>query len=330
LLDRAGKCFVADYDSPWKEALDVFFEASLELFFPPACADIDWSQPYKSLDKELQQIAPDSDAGRKYVDKLFEVRLKNGVEQWILIHIEVQMDDASEFPVRMFVYHYRIFDKYNRREIVSFAILGDDNPDWRPQSYSYQRWGMEVALRFPVVKLLDYAARRAELEASENPFATVVLAHLNTQETCQRLGERQARKFALVKRLLERGWDAKKVRQLFRVIDWLMELPSDLKIEFSKQLTSYQEEKQMPFIDTFEEIGMERGLSKGLSQGLSQGRLEDIAMILDHRFPDVSSQLVSEIRQIHDHAQLKKILLAATTVASPEELRNLWASDSVS
>ena len=33
-----------------------------------------------------------------------------------------------------------------------------------------------------------------------------------------------------------------------------------------------------------------------------------------------------EIRLIHDEEQLAKILHAAETVASPEELRNLWAS----
>jgi hypothetical protein len=69
----------------------------------------------------------------------------------------------------------------------------------------------------------------------------------------------------------------------------------------------------MPFINTFEEIGMERGLAKG--------RLEDIETILEHRFPDASGQLVSEISQIDDLEQLKKILLAAATAASPEELR---------
>ncbi len=309
---------MADYDSPWKEALDVFFEAFLELFFPQAHADIDWSQPYKSLDKELQQIAPDSDAGRRYVDKLFEVRLKSGVKQWILIHIEVQMDDKSDFPVRMFVYHYRIFDKYNRREVVSFAVLGDDNPDWRPQSYSYQRWGTEVGFRFPVVKLLDYAARRAELETGDNPFATVVLAHLDTQETRQKLGERKDRKFALVKRLLERGWAARQVRQLFRVVDWLMELPDDLIIEFDDQIAQYQEEKRMPFIDTFEKIGMERGRADAFTKGIEK--------LLTLRFRDATGGLMSEIRQIHDHEQLEKILDAAATVASPDELRKLWAN----
>jgi hypothetical protein len=70
----------------------------------------------------------------------------------------------------------------------------------------------------------------------------------------------------------------------------------------------------MPFIDTFEEIGMERG------------RLEAIETILKHRFPDASGQLMTEIRQVHDYEELKKILLAAATAASSEELRKSWAN----
>jgi 1,2-phenylacetyl-CoA epoxidase catalytic subunit len=46
---------MSDYDSPWKEALDEFFEPFLELLFPAAHADIDWTRGYESLDKELQQ-----------------------------------------------------------------------------------------------------------------------------------------------------------------------------------------------------------------------------------------------------------------------------------
>ena len=98
----------------------------------------------------------------------------------MLIHVEVQMSDDGKFPWRMYVYNYRLFDKYNV-EVASFAVLGDDNPRWRPHSFGYRRWGSEVGFRFPIVKLLDYAERRAELEASSNPFATVVLAHLDTQ-----------------------------------------------------------------------------------------------------------------------------------------------------
>ncbi len=87
------------------------------------------------------------------------------------------MTDEAGFPRRMYVYNCRIFVMYNR-EVASFAVLGDDDPRWRPQSYGYRRWGVEAGLRFPIVKLLDYAGRRSELEESSNPFATVVLARL--------------------------------------------------------------------------------------------------------------------------------------------------------
>jgi len=46
-------------------------------------------------------------------------------------------------------------------------------------------------------------------------FATVILAHLDTQETRQDQVERKDRKFRLVKRLRERGWDQTQVRELF-------------------------------------------------------------------------------------------------------------------
>jgi hypothetical protein len=303
---------MADYDSPRKEALDFFFEPFLGLFFPEAHADIDWGRGCESLDKELQQIAPEAEIGRRYVDKLVKVWLKSGAEQWVLVHVEVQMSDDGRFAWRMYVYNYRLFDKYNR-EVASFAVLGDDNPRWRPQSFGYRRWGTEVGLRFPIVKLLDYAARRSELEKSSNPFATVVLAHLDTQETRRDPGERKDRKFRMIKRLRQRGWSETQVRQLFRLIDWIMELPDLLADELRKEVQQYEEKEHMPFI-TFPE-----------RYGLATGRLEGIEAILELRFRDAGSQLMPEIRLISDPQKLEQILHAAKTVASPEDLRKLWA-----
>ena len=54
-----------DYDSPWKEALDFYFDAFLALLFPDAHAQIDWSRGYESLDKEFQQIVREAEVGRK-------------------------------------------------------------------------------------------------------------------------------------------------------------------------------------------------------------------------------------------------------------------------
>jgi hypothetical protein len=164
-----------DYDSPWKEALDRYLEPCLAFFFPRVHADIDWARGHEMLDKELQPIVRQAKHGRRHVDKLVKVWLTTGEEKWLLIHIEVQASKEGEFPERMYVYNHRIFDRYGR-EVISLAILADDDPAWRPSRYEYARWGFRAGIEFPVVKLLDYAPKYLELEADPNPFAVVVLA----------------------------------------------------------------------------------------------------------------------------------------------------------
>jgi hypothetical protein len=57
-----------DFDSPWKEALDAYFEPFLALLFPEVHRQIDWSRGYESLDKEFQQVVREAELGRRYVD----------------------------------------------------------------------------------------------------------------------------------------------------------------------------------------------------------------------------------------------------------------------
>jgi hypothetical protein len=68
----------ADYDSPWKEILEQFFEPCLRFFFPRLHAQIDWRHEIVFLDKELQQISYDAETGRHTVDKLVKVQLLGG------------------------------------------------------------------------------------------------------------------------------------------------------------------------------------------------------------------------------------------------------------
>jgi hypothetical protein len=111
-----------DFDTAWKEALDAYFEPFMAFFFADAHREIEWSRGVEMLDKELQQISPESERGRRVADKLARVRRTNGHEEWILVHIEVQSQREREFAERMFVYNYRLFDRYNRK-VASFAIL---------------------------------------------------------------------------------------------------------------------------------------------------------------------------------------------------------------
>ncbi len=144
-----------DFDSLWKEILERYFTNFLDFFFPVAHADIDWSRGYTFLDKELQQVTRDADLGRRIADKLIQVWLRDGVETWVLIHLEIQSQEETDFAERMFVYHYRLFDRYKHR-VVSLAVLGDERATWRPEAFGYDLWGCELHFRFPIVKLFDY------------------------------------------------------------------------------------------------------------------------------------------------------------------------------
>src|SRR5947207_4793086 len=107
----------------------------------------------------------------------------------------------------MFRYNIRCFELYDR-PVVSLAILTDDDPDWRPKGFAYGAWGSRTGMRFPIVKLLDYAGRREELSASDNPVAPIVLAHLEARATRHEAEDRRHAKMRLVKQLYGRGWSA--------------------------------------------------------------------------------------------------------------------------
>ncbi|MFL9449959.1 hypothetical protein AB0758_02270 [Tolypothrix bouteillei VB521301_2] len=138
----------ANYDESWKVAIEQYFEPFVAFFFPEAHREIAWERGYEFLDKEFTQIIRDAEIGTRFVDKLLKVWLRDGEEAWLLLHIEIQSQTDSGFAKRIFTYNYKIFDRYGR-EVVSLAVLGDSQPNWRPQEYGYGRWGCSMQLRFP-------------------------------------------------------------------------------------------------------------------------------------------------------------------------------------
>jgi len=260
-----------DYDSPWKEVLERYFPEFMAFFFPQTAADIDWEVGYESLDRELQQVVRDAETGRRFADKLMKVRRNDGDAQLVLIHIEVQGEYDKAFAERMFVYHYRLYDRF-RRPIASFGVLCDDSDNWRPQQYRSELWGCETLLRFPTVKLVDYDMRWQELEASRNPFAVMVMAHLKTRATRKDPQARLHWKLNLVKGLYEKGYSREDVLELFRFIDWLLVLPHGLDQRFRYQLKEYEATMSRPYVTSVERSGIEEGFQQGRAFGLMKER----------------------------------------------------------
>ncbi len=304
-----------DYDGVWKEALDEYLDAGLALLFPAAHAEVDWSRGYESLDKELQQIAPESEVGKRYVDKLYKVWRKDGTPGWILIHIEVQVWPDGAFEERMFVYNYRAYDRV-RRPVASLAVLADENPKWRPSHFGWTALGCTHALTFPPAKLLDFRGAEEALMVSANPFAKVVLAHLKTQETRGDPAARHLWKIRLVRALYEQGLSAGDVRKLFRFIDWLMDLPLTLDRVFWQQVRQVQEERKMPFITTPQRVGRLEGLFEG------------IRVCLKIKFGEAGLQLVPEVERLYEADKVEAVLHAIEAASMLDDVRKVVAAQS--
>jgi hypothetical protein len=312
-----------DFDTAWKEALEALFEPFMSFFFPEAHRDIDWTREVLMLDKELEQIAPESELGRHVVDKLVKVWRTNGQDEWVLVHVEVQSQQETEFAKRMYVYNYRLFDRYNRK-VASFAILGDDRPAWRPQRFGYELWGTKVGIEFAIAKLLDYASDEAALEANPNPFAVVVLAHLKAQATAHDDEARRVSEVRLIRGLYERGFNAEQIRQLYHLIDRMKGLPEPLADLAWREIRDFEREKSMPFKTGAERVGREEGLAEGLARGREEGLLAGIAVALRIKFGQSGLALLPEIRQIDDVGLLQTILDGVPQADSPDALRRHW------
>lgn len=264
-------------DTAWKEILDNYLKDFFDYCLPQVSDLIDWDRKYVTLDKELQKIIKGAITGKRILDKLFKVFLKNGDEQWVLIHIEIQNQDDFDFAKRMFTYSYRIYDKY-QQPIISCAVLTDEQKNWRPNQYEIGLAGSYLKSEFLVIKILDYIDQIDELEKSNHLFACLIYSQLKAIENKYKPHEERKRiKFSLTKRLYEKGFAKNDIINLYKFIDWLIGLPTNLELEYNHEVHYLEESKKMAYVSSMERYGLAKGLEQGLAQGKLEGKLEGFA-----------------------------------------------------
>jgi hypothetical protein len=97
-------------------------------------------------------------------------------------------------------------------------------------------------------------------------------------------------------------------------------LPEELEQGFLDQILAYEKEKQMPYINTAERLGMKRGLQKGTLTATREAVLE----ILEVRF-GATSDMAEHLLRIEDPGFLKKLHRKALQVQSLEEFEREMA-----
>lgn len=286
---ESGRDIGDDYDSPWKDILHSAFPEFMAFFFPDAEARIDWRQPHEFLDTELRQVVQDAELGRRHADVLVRVTTLDGLTEHVYVHVEVQGGRESDFARRMFVYNYRLFDRFDA-PVASFAVLADDDPRWKPDGFSFEALGLTHSVQFGIAKLLDHEQRLEQLQEDANPFALVTAAHLLTRRTRGDAERRYEAKLRLIRLLYRQGWARQQVLDLFAVLDWMMRLPATLQQRLWQDVDAMDEEKRMAYVTTWEQRGIEKGREQGLEQGRALGQAALLERQLSRRFGTLSEE----------------------------------------
>lgn len=274
-------------DEIWKRSIHTLFKPMVRFYFPDLHLMVDWEDKKPAfLEEELANLFGPENAGKRYVDILTRVFLKDGSDKFILLHVEVQGygsgdRDAKEFEMRMFQYYYRIWDKWKSRDIIALAILTDDNDRYRPVRYHHEFYGTRVTYEFNVSKVMD--CDEEELTADTNPFATLMLAAKKALKVRRSDDEtKKIFKLSLIRMGLTKGYTEEELRSLFYFVDWAVQFSGlEAKREFVEEVRALakKEERAMPYVTSIEEITKE--------ETMEEARLEFAFTMLAAGEPDV-------------------------------------------
>jgi hypothetical protein len=259
------------YDSAWKNIIRKLFKEFLEFFFPDIYEAIDFTKGVQFLDKELNEIDPDSNLGDRVADVLVKVHLKTGRTGYIciFIHLEVQNQAIEDFMEKMYIYNFRVFELLigKRTAVISAAILGDEDVNFRPDEYLVSLLGFELRMKIPIVKIIDYKLKkelREKLETSTNPMSMVVKAQLKSHEVNESDSERR---FEVTKELIRQCYSHEysevNTRLVMKFFAMVIRLPEAFKTRIKQVIKKAEEDFKMEYVPLWERDAERKGKKIG-------------------------------------------------------------------
>jgi predicted transposase YdaD len=301
-----------------KAAFEELFPYLLRFCFPGADNVFDFRKGFVFLDKELTELFPElkKHGGSRFVDMLVKTFLKNGKEEWILVHIEIQGGSTKGFPKRMFQYWYRIYDRYGV-DITALAIFTGSKRQQHPGTFHKTFMGTEIIYRYNAYHIFDHS--EAELLAMDNPFALIVLAAQKALLQGKVPEEELANhRLTVARALIQRNkFSHKRIEKLlFFLKNFIYIGNEEINRKFDKQIEQLTGGKvtTMGIIETIKKIerdeGIEIGREKGIEEGIEKGKQEVIENLIiklglsDKQVADIAEMPVSFVKKVR--ASLKK------------------------
>ncbi|BBH40682.1 hypothetical protein myaer102_32620 [Microcystis viridis NIES-102] len=163
------------------------------------------------------------------------------------------------------------------------------------------------------------------MEASSNPFAIIVMAHLKTKATTGKLPQREQWKWKLIRGLYEKEFEREQIIKLFEIIDNMMTLSPELQSSLESKIKQFEEEKTMPLMSNMELRGIERGKEIGKEIGALENARDFVKTVLESRLGEVPLDVEQYLNKVSVLSTLQEIVKLAATANSLAEFKQSFA-----
>jgi hypothetical protein len=298
-------------DILWKVVLEEVFVDLLRFVYPDADQVYDMERGFRFLDKELAELnpQPDEEKDSRFADKLIQVYHRDGLEEWVLLHVEVQGDtnDQDGFAERMYTYFYRIRDKHHLLVSALAIFTGQDGNDM-PARYSYEYRGTRLTYEYPTISVQAFSDD--ELANSPNPFAQVVVAaRIRLKEGRVSEDELLNLKVLAARRLFAKGFETDKIRSILNFLrNYVLFEKPETNSKFDNEI---KETDKTGVMNTLEYVKME-GREEGLAQGLAEGQRNAVLALLTNtefsveKIASILGVSTAFVSKVNDESKVRK------------------------
>jgi predicted transposase/invertase (TIGR01784 family) len=299
------KPFTKSPDQAWKIVLAEYLQLALAIFNPKLHDRINWEKSYTSLNKEFEKNTKFDEVGRKIVDNLFRLHLKNNKTLLLVLHIEVQTEKDTNIGKRMFEYFMNLYRKHARTaEIEQMAIFLDTDLNFRTHFFDFQpHCQTNLHHEYMVVKLWDWEGKITTEnlhQGDKNIFKFIILSQLESIKFAHsfQATAKSLRRLAIATE--KAGYTKEEIALGWKFIDFI---------------TDTQNPKVQEFIHEEEYMARKSGLQEKeildswarlhLEDGKAIGKTEVVAAFIQNGIPKEKALKIAGISSKEFHKGLK-------------------------
>ncbi|MCS6861518.1 MAG: DUF4351 domain-containing protein [Abditibacteriales bacterium] len=304
------------HDQLFKDLLRAFFREFLELFFPDAAAQLDFST-VTFLDKEVFTDLP---TGRqRTLDLVAQVRTLDGRRELVLVHVEVESQPKRRaFRQRMLRYYMMLHLRYNLPVMPIVVHLARGAGGLGTEVYEQMLFGQQV-LRFEYWRV-GVADLSAEVYLpSNNPLAFGLAALMEP-------GERRPAelKVACLLGIARALIDEARKALLLNCVETYLALDEKEQALYEELVAQSEQREVSKMLMTYEERVMQRGIAvgeqRGIAIGIVRGKQETALRLLRKKFGTLPKTVEARVQAMKTEAELDALLDAILTAQSLDDL----------